>query len=291
MVAWDKMIQDFLLSIEEESMWFALDLDRTLVDDNLVPFPGVVEILQFLSDRNYPMAVVSYNLNVEVIIPQLGWDSFFRKVICDRTRSKAQIIKDISPELELRAGDAILVDDLLENVSVCLDNGIHAIQVNPYIGFQMNEATALVHYHQLPVMWLSSLPIDQLSVAQVAFQNYFVRYYPSPITLDEMILYAKDNTTKASVVGIIQQHQDNYGVYHSLFLRDCETEVHSLSRSISLANTRQYMPSRVSLSDVLYQLFVLCIDHLEYEVREYHFEQDLPLDTAIPVDDLVYIPL
>ena len=245
-------------------MWFALDLDQTLIDEHRVPFPGVVEILRHLQLNNYPMAVVSYNLQAELIVEHLGWTSYFRKVICDRLRSKAQIIKDISPELQLKVGDAVLVDDLEHNIKPCFEAGIHAVQVNPVFGFQVFEVQQLLQYHKLPVLWLSSLPIEHRVMAQAAFPNYFVRFYSFPVGLDELVVYARDNTANASVVGTIQQEQDQYGRYYVVMLRDCKDGVHSRVRSVSLPVVASV---RIPAIDILYHVFVLCNEQLEYQVR------------------------
>jgi hypothetical protein len=256
-------------------MWFALDLDRTLVNDNVEPFPGIVEILDLLRANNYPLTVVSYNLNAEQLIPLLGWQSYFRKVICDRGRTKAQIIKDISVELNLRPGDAVLIDDLEDNVKTCLLSGIHALQVNPCIGFQMNEAHALLHYFRLPVMWVAPLALEYRNSVQLACPNYFLRFYPANIALEELELYASDNTTHANILGAVRPQHDQYGNYYVLALRDVSSGIGVTTRSLSLPLGREVTlaVSRVTINDVFYQLFTVGIEELEYQLRESHYQQ------------------
>ena len=297
-------------------MWFALDLDRTLIDDHEVPFPEVVEILNFIQEQGYDMTVVSYNLNVEEIVTRLGWDSYFRKVICDRNRTKAQIIKDISTELQLKAGDAVLIDDLDTNVHTCIEAGIHAVLVNASQGFQLTEAQQLLQYHQLPVIWLAALPFQYHKLAQDAFKGYFVRYYASHVDIDELIVYARDNSKPATIVGALHYHADHYGEFHSIIVQDVETGKHSYMRSASIPQNLHTALSvgsgRITITDVLSHLFVLCIEHLEHEVREHHYQQfgvesdpelgdstsivisttsdDLVTDGAIPVVEEILSP-
>ena len=137
----------------------------------------------------------------------------------------------------------------------------------------MQEVANLLHNFLLPVLWVAPLAVELRHAAQAACPNHFLRFYPIEVSASELELYARDNTAGASAIGIVTQGNDNYGQHYLLHLRDINSDAQASGRSLALP--RSYIQGcntgRVSLPDIIYQLFIVTIDELELQISEKYY--------------------
>ena len=252
-------------------MWIALDLDQTLIDAQENPYVDTVLILDTLKAYDFTVVAVSYNLHVTQILERLGWNKYFTRAVCDRTLPKSQIIKNLAAELQLPAGDALLVDDLESNITDCLQEGIDAWQVDPATGFTFIDLRAILRQNYCPTLWLSAIAITHRSAAKEVFGGYHVRYHPLQVTAEQ---YSSNLRKPVKVVGSFTcQHDVLFGDCFVLELRDLTTGVTAYGRSASFDSWELSTSLRINMKEVVHHLYLLSESQLVRKLKEFDSSQ------------------
>ena len=136
------------------TLWCVFDLDDTIIRNELLatpntpnsvesyrlePFRDTQRALDFLKQRQIPVALASFRTNAPQVLREHGLLEHFDAVryTLDRQhdqRTKFEMIQELAQELSLSPYHAVFFDDLPENVEDCNNRLIYTVAVEPTVG-------------------------------------------------------------------------------------------------------------------------------------------------------------
>lgn len=119
------------------------DLDLTLIDEDLKPFPDVKTIIRKLSTK-YKLAIASYNDEAEYILKQHDLLKYFDIVVGIYYFTKDIHFSTIKKHFNIDYSDMCFFDDLEENIELAKSLGISSYLVDYQIGVTLTDISRLI---------------------------------------------------------------------------------------------------------------------------------------------------
>jgi beta-phosphoglucomutase family hydrolase len=108
---------------------------RSLVEEELEPFPGAIELIQSLNRAKFPLALASSApmQNIELILDKLGLKKCFPVIVSSEEVSKGkpdpEIFLTAAKRLNVEPGDCLVIEDAVAGVTAAKAAGMKCIAV------------------------------------------------------------------------------------------------------------------------------------------------------------------
>ncbi|MDP3645236.1 MAG: HAD family phosphatase [Bacteroidota bacterium] len=150
------------VSVEEITGQNRVESIRFFTELNEIPvMPGLVDLLEKLKQKNYPMAVASSSFPeiIEIILQRTGLRKYFQVVVSSQEAGKSKPEPDVfllaARKLKMRPKDCLVIEDSANGIKAAKSAGMRCVAyqspgVNPQ---NQKQADAVIKsYEQLEMM-------------------------------------------------------------------------------------------------------------------------------------------